>query len=73
MLSANLAASLSWNAAATVQRCRELFRVAAPTGYSIVNATSAVGGADPNIQIVTVTVSRDGEEIYETSTLKVNR
>jgi len=47
--------------------------VAAPTGYAVVNATSAVGGADPNIQIVTVTVSRGGEMVYETSTLKVNR
>ena len=47
--------------------------VPAPTGYSIANVTSAVTGGDVNIQIVTITVSRAGVSIYESSTLKVNR
>ncbi len=47
--------------------------VPAPTGYAIANATTAVAGGDSNIQIVTVTVSRNGEDIYVTSTMKVNR
>jgi type II secretory pathway pseudopilin PulG len=47
--------------------------VPAPTGYSIANVTSAISGGDVNIQIVTITVSRGGASIHESSTLKVNR
>lgn len=47
--------------------------VAAPTGFGISNATSAVTGGDSNIQIVTVTVTEGGETVFEASTMKVNR
>ena len=47
--------------------------VPAPDGYTVTNVTSAVTGADTNIQIVTVTVNNGVEDIYVTSALKVNR
>lgn len=47
--------------------------VAAPVGFAISNSTSAVTGGDENIQIVTVTVTRNGENVYTTSAMKVNR
>jgi len=47
--------------------------VPAPTGYSVANVTSGVAGGDSNIQIVTVTVSRGADDVYETSAMKVNR
>jgi type II secretory pathway pseudopilin PulG len=47
--------------------------VAAPTGFAVTNATSAVSGGDSNIQIVTVTVTENGDTVFEASTMKVNR
>ena len=47
--------------------------VAAPAGFAVTNATSAVSGGDTNIQIVTVTVTESGDTVFETSTMKVNR
>ncbi len=47
--------------------------VSVPAGFAVSNATSDVTGGDENIQLVTVIVSRNGENVYETSALKVNR
>jgi len=47
--------------------------VTAPTGFAITNVTSAVTGADTNIQIVDVAVTRNGAIVFEASTMKVNR
>lgn len=47
--------------------------VTVPTGFAVANTTAAVTGGDTNIQIVSVDVSRGGEVVYTTSTLKVNR
>ena len=47
--------------------------VPVPTDFAISNTTSNVTGGDVNIQIVTVTVTRGGETVYQTSALKVNR
>lgn len=47
--------------------------VTAPTGFAVANTTSAVTGGDANIQIVTVTVSENGESVFVASTMKVNR
>ncbi|MDG0866394.1 type IV pilus modification PilV family protein [Candidatus Lucifugimonas marina] len=47
--------------------------VTAPAGFVVTNATSAVTGGDANIQIVSVTITEDGETIFEASTMKVNR
>jgi type II secretory pathway pseudopilin PulG len=47
--------------------------VTAPTGFAITNATSAVPGGDTNIQIVDVAVTRNGETVFQASTMKVNR
>lgn len=47
--------------------------VTAPTGFVVANATSAVTGADTNIQIVTVTITENGATVFESSTMKVNR
>jgi hypothetical protein len=44
-----------------------------PAGYSITNSTAGFAGGDGNIQRVTVTVFQDGEEVFQTSFLKVNR
>lgn len=47
--------------------------VPSPAGYAVANATSAVSGGDSNIQTVTVTITKSGEVIFTTSTVKVNR
>jgi len=47
--------------------------VTPPAGYVITNATSDVVGGDPNIQIVAVTITQDGDTVFEASTMKVNR
>ncbi|NQW21577.1 MAG: type II secretion system protein [Chloroflexi bacterium] len=47
--------------------------VTAPTGFVVSNATSAIAGGDANIQIVTVTVTKDGATVFEASTVKVKR
>ena len=47
--------------------------VPVPTGFAVTNTTSNVSGGDVNIQIVTVTVTRGGETVYQTSAMKVNR
>ena len=47
--------------------------VTAPTGFGISNVTAAVTGGDTNLQIVTVTVTKDAVIVFEASTLKVNR
>ncbi len=47
--------------------------VPSPAGYTVANVTSAVTGGDSNIQIVTVTITKSGDVVYTTSTVKVNR
>ena len=47
--------------------------VPAPVGFAVANTTANVAGGDANIQIVTVIVTQGGENVYETSALKVNR
>lgn len=47
--------------------------VPAPAGFVVTNATSAVTGGDANIQIVSVTITEDGDTVFEASTMKVNR
>ena len=47
--------------------------VSAPAGFAVANTTSAITGGDENIQTVTVTVTKAGEVVYTTSTVKVNR
>ena len=47
--------------------------ITAPTGYSLDVAVSSVPGADTNIQKITVTVSRDGQDVLTVSDYKVNR
>ena len=47
--------------------------VTAPTGFGVSNVTAAVAGGDTNLQIVTVTVTKDAVIVFEASTLKVNR
>lgn len=47
--------------------------VSAPAGFAVANTTSAITGGDQNIQTVTVTVTKAGEVVYTTSTVKVNR
>jgi type II secretory pathway pseudopilin PulG len=47
--------------------------VPAPAGFAVANTTANVAGGDANIQIVTVIVTQGGENVYETSALKVNR
>ncbi len=47
--------------------------VPVPAGFGISNVTSNVSGGDSNIQTVTVTITKSGEVIFTTSTVKVNR
>jgi Tfp pilus assembly protein PilV len=47
--------------------------VETPEGYSISVDVSAVPGTDADIQKITVTVSRAGEEIMQVQDYKVNR
>jgi type II secretory pathway pseudopilin PulG len=47
--------------------------VAAPAGYSIAVAVSAVPGTDTDIQKITVTVSREGRDVITVADYKVNR
>jgi type II secretory pathway pseudopilin PulG len=47
--------------------------VAAPGGYSISVGVNAVPNTDSDIQKITVTVTRGGEEILEVEDYKVNR
>ena len=47
--------------------------VSAPAGFAVANTTSAITGGDENIQTVTVTVTKAGEVVYTTSTVKVSR
>jgi type II secretory pathway pseudopilin PulG len=45
----------------------------APEGYSLNVSASAASGGDTDIQKITVTVSREGEEIVRVEDYKVNR
>jgi Tfp pilus assembly protein PilV len=47
--------------------------IAVPAGYSLAVVVSSVPGTDTNIQKITVTASRDGEDILTVSDYKVNR
>ena len=47
--------------------------LAAPEGYSVNVSVGAAPGGDTDIQKVTVTVSRGGEEIIKVEDYKVNR
>jgi type II secretory pathway pseudopilin PulG len=47
--------------------------VTAPPRYSVTNATSPYPGGDANIQLVTITVRKDGVVASSTSLIKVNR
>ena len=44
--------------------------VSAPTGYSVTNSTAAITGGNQNIQAVTITVSRNGDQVLDTTILK---
>jgi Tfp pilus assembly protein PilV len=47
--------------------------VATPAGYSVQNTTSAYPGGNADIQIVTVTVSKGGQQILQKQVTKVRR
>jgi type II secretory pathway pseudopilin PulG len=47
--------------------------ITAPTGYTVTNTTAEFIVGQTNIQRVTITVLRDGQAVYTTSLLKVNR
>jgi type II secretory pathway pseudopilin PulG len=47
--------------------------IAAPAGHAISVTVSPVPGGDTDIQMVTVIITRDGENILEISDYKVNR
>ncbi len=44
-----------------------------PAGYGLSVMTGSVPGTDTNIQKITVTISRDGQDILAVSDYKVNR
>ena len=75
-------ATAQWLATSQIEFIRTADYVATPgtyatvpssAGYTVANATSAVSGGDLNIQTVTVTITKSGEVIFTTSTVKVNR
>lgn len=47
--------------------------VAAPAGYSVTADASAIAGGGPEIQLITVEVSRDGAVLYTLEGYKVDR
>ena len=47
--------------------------VTPPTTYGVTAAASAIGGADANIEMITVQVSKDGSVVYTLEGYKVNR
>lgn len=47
--------------------------VTPPTGYTVTANASGVSGGDANIQVVTVSVSRDAIVVYSLEGYKVNR
>jgi Tfp pilus assembly protein PilV len=47
--------------------------IATPASYSLAVVVSSVPGTDTNIQKITATVSRDGEDILTVSDYKVDR
>lgn len=47
--------------------------LAMPAGYSLSLAVGAVPGADSNIQKITVTISKEGQELLSLADYKVNR
>jgi Tfp pilus assembly protein PilV len=47
--------------------------VTPPATYGVTAAASAIGGADANIELITVQVSKDGNAVYTLEGYKVNR
>jgi len=47
--------------------------VTAPSGYTVVLDTGTVAGTDADMQMITVTVLRDGNSVFTLSGYKVNR
>jgi Tfp pilus assembly protein PilV len=47
--------------------------VTPPATYAVAAAASAIGGADANIELITVQVSKDGNAAYTLEGYKVNR
>ncbi len=45
----------------------------APTNYAVTSDATAIAGRDSNIQLITVTVSREGNTLYTLEDYKVNR
>jgi type II secretory pathway pseudopilin PulG len=47
--------------------------VVPPSGYGVTSVASAISGADANVELVTVEVTKDGAVVFALEDFKVNR
>ncbi len=75
-------ATASWIASSQAEKIQvapfvltpgEYEAIAAPSGFAVTNTTSDILGGDPAIQLVTIAVTRAGEEIVSVELVKVDR
>lgn len=65
---------MEYTKAATYNAAPYSYPTVTPPGtYGVTAAASAIGGADANIELITVQVSKDGNVVYTLEGYKVNR